>query len=210
MVDRADILYRASHGWPYRGVPYSQSSTWSDGYRQDCSGFVSMCLGIARPGDSTVSLVTNGHVTRIDGGGLAGGDVVGLLGPGTGGNGGHVLLFEAWTGPVGGNYWGWEQSGDGPGPIRRIIGYPYDGMSGYAAYRYVGATGNIGSPVDLDHISGLEQWRAAEAEYLRRKAESDVEGFVRVDPSPEFDDVHVRLRGSLAHRTLLTRFYRKF
>src|SRR5206468_220725 len=36
---RADIIKRAKQ-WVAAKVPYSMSEYWSDGYRQDCSGFV--------------------------------------------------------------------------------------------------------------------------------------------------------------------------
>ncbi|MBD3550595.1 hypothetical protein H4F94_00105, partial [Streptomyces sp. SP18CM02] len=38
---RAEILARAQR-WVTAKVPYSMEKYWSDGYRQDCSGFVSM------------------------------------------------------------------------------------------------------------------------------------------------------------------------
>ncbi len=41
--------------WVTRDVPYSQGATF-DGYRTDCSGYLSMAWGLARPGLSTYSL----------------------------------------------------------------------------------------------------------------------------------------------------------
>lgn len=38
--------------WVDKNVPYNQNKTY-DGYRTDCSGFVSMCWGVAKPGVST-------------------------------------------------------------------------------------------------------------------------------------------------------------
>src|SRR5690242_7901315 len=42
---REEILARAQV-WVDRKVPYSMSRYWSDGYRQDCSGFISMAWGL--------------------------------------------------------------------------------------------------------------------------------------------------------------------
>ncbi|MGH3324191.1 MAG: hypothetical protein ACRDOV_07155, partial [Streptomyces sp.] len=47
-ITRAEMLRRAATWLTADNgaqVPYSQTSVWSDGYRQDCSGYVSMTLG---------------------------------------------------------------------------------------------------------------------------------------------------------------------
>src|SRR5262245_61261926 len=41
MLERAATWLTANNG---AQVPYSQTQVWSDGYRQDCSGYVSMTL----------------------------------------------------------------------------------------------------------------------------------------------------------------------
>ncbi|MEJ8642221.1 hypothetical protein WKI68_13630 [Streptomyces sp. MS1.HAVA.3] len=67
-ISRAEVLARAktwltaNNGRP---VPYSQNKHWKDGYRQDCSGYVSMALGLAKPGPNTVALKNNGFTRRI-------------------------------------------------------------------------------------------------------------------------------------------------
>src|SRR4051812_21499129 len=53
-VRRATVLQRAQH-WVDGAVPYNQNRTF-EGYRQDCSGFVSMAFGLSKPGPTTSSL----------------------------------------------------------------------------------------------------------------------------------------------------------
>lgn len=78
--------------WPLGTVAYSQTSTASPtGHRCDCSGFVSMCLRLATPGLTTVTLVTTGTVYAIAWSDLRPGDLVGRMGADTGGDSGHVM-----------------------------------------------------------------------------------------------------------------------
>ncbi|WP_412542614.1 hypothetical protein R8Z50_09015 [Longispora sp. K20-0274] len=72
-VTRADVLHRAATLWPTGSVPYSQDHLHpGTGYRQDCSGFVSMCWVIPLGADgswggmNTVSLVTDGWMSPIE------------------------------------------------------------------------------------------------------------------------------------------------
>ncbi|WP_208921684.1 NlpC/P60 family protein [Streptomyces capitiformicae] len=64
MINRAHSWLTANNGRP---VPYSMERVWKDGYRQDCSGFVSMALGLGKPGLNTVGLADsrNGVTTRL-------------------------------------------------------------------------------------------------------------------------------------------------
>ena len=55
MISRAKAWLTASNGGP---VPYGQDLHWADGYRQDCSGYVSMAARIDAPGQRTVELAT--------------------------------------------------------------------------------------------------------------------------------------------------------
>lgn len=50
-MDRKDIIARGQV-WVDKNVPYSQTGT-HDGYRTDCSGFVSMCWQLPKDGPST-------------------------------------------------------------------------------------------------------------------------------------------------------------
>src|SRR6266478_3871580 len=131
MISRADVLDRARVGWIPGTVPYSQvlyHTTWAGRYRQDCSGYVCMCwaLGISY---STVSLVNENIMHEIPFADLLPGDALGLCGPGTDGNAGHIQLYEA---PSNAPYrLVWEQAGGIDGPRRRMSITP----SNYKAYR---------------------------------------------------------------------------
>lgn len=136
--------------WPYGGVEYDQGSLWIDEYRKDCSGFVSMLHSLPRfaPGSwggySTVTLVTYGLFSQINPSDLRMADVIGIMGPNTGGNGGHVMHFEGWynNDPNDNRCWIWEQAGGVMGPRRRLINYPF------GAYRSWRRTWNVDPIVD--------------------------------------------------------------
>ena len=121
MLDRATTWLTAWHGEP---VPYSMSTdpaTWFGGYRRDCSGYVSMALGLPGPGLTTAELAARSTpITKTD---LQPGDL--LINPAHGGAG-HVVIFERWADPEMTSYLGYEQSGDG-GTHHRVIPYAYFG-----------------------------------------------------------------------------------
>lgn len=90
-IVRADVMERARN-WYNRNIQYNRSSRATDiggdhTYRQDCSGFVSMCWHIATPGRSTRTLP--GICTRINWGQLKPGDIVNSYDN-------HVMLFHRW------------------------------------------------------------------------------------------------------------------
>ena len=112
---------RAS-AWVKRDVPYSQSATF-DGYRTDCSGYVSMAWGLARPGLTTYSLRRVGDfISKPQ---LRRGDL--LLDPLR-----HAVLFDKWANAERTSYWGYEESSS-QGAVYREIPYPY--WSGYGHFR---------------------------------------------------------------------------
>lgn len=137
-------MSRAGTIWDPGTVPYSQSTLHQpDGYRQDCSGYVSMCwmlpLNQSWGGESTVTLVTEGWMTEISRSELLPGDAIGLCGPGTAGNAGHIQLVEKFDAATG-LLTIWEQAGGTMGPIRRSI---RQWPSGYKAYRFKGITNDV-------------------------------------------------------------------
>ncbi len=85
-VARSTMIARGQ-SWVDKHVPYNQQGTY-DGYRTDCSGFVSMCWELARPGLSTFTMHTVAH--NIDKGALAPGDAMNC-------DSRHILLFAGWT-----------------------------------------------------------------------------------------------------------------
>lgn len=139
-ITRREVIQRAVTIWPLGAVPYSQATVRDPGWRTDCSGYVSMCLDLAKPGLSTVTLVTEGHIHEITRDELRSGDLAGHCGPGTAGDAGHVVLFDRWD-QAHVTYWAYEFHG-GPenGPQHSLIHYPYHGQDGYQAYRYTKIT----------------------------------------------------------------------
>ncbi|GGL12724.1 NlpC/P60 family protein [Mangrovihabitans endophyticus] len=124
--------------WPGgRPVPYLSSNAPADlfgGYRRDCSGYLSMALGLPGPGLDTITLAARSTIiTPAD---LHPGDL--MIKPAAGGAG-HVVLFAGWTGTSRSSYWGYEQSGDG-GTHYRQIPYPYFGGYAMTPYRARPAT----------------------------------------------------------------------
>jgi hypothetical protein len=112
-------------------------------YVTDCSGYVSMALHLTTT-YNTVALPS--VVTRISKDQLQPGDLLGVLGPNTEGNAGHVLIFDGWANSGHTQYNAWENSGDA-GVHHLTIPYPYwPNTSGPAASLY--------EPYRYDHISG--------------------------------------------------------
>lgn len=145
MITRAEVLHRAATLWPAGTVPYSQTQIQQPtGYRQDCSGFASMCWAIpldsgSYGGENTVTLVTEGWMSEIAPADLQPGDAVGICGPGSAGDSGHIVLFEKWLNDIDSDdhYWMWEQAGGQSGPVHRVVNYPYGGPTGsWKAYRF--------------------------------------------------------------------------
>jgi hypothetical protein len=135
-ADRDAVFARARSwltAWAGGPVPYLSSNTSSDlfgGYRRDCSGYVSMALGLPGPGMNTITLAA--HSTIIDKRALQPGDL--MIKPASGGAG-HVVLFAGWTDASMSSYRGYEQSGDG-GTHYRTIPFPYFGTYTMTPYRF--------------------------------------------------------------------------
>lgn len=93
MINRARTWLTANNGGP---VPYSMNRVWKDGYRTDCSGYVSMALALGKPGLNTVGLADsrNGVTKRLSSvSQLQKGDL--LIDYSTGdGDFRHVVIFE--------------------------------------------------------------------------------------------------------------------
>ena len=131
-LDRTVVIERAE-SWTDQGVPYSQTKH-RDGYRMDCSGFVSMAWDL--PENLTtwrIPLVAE-EIAKDD---LKPGDV--LLDYKSEDR--HVVIFEKWANDERTAYWGLESSGhpDIEGAVRRMLPYPYlINTKYYRPYRYVG------------------------------------------------------------------------
>jgi hypothetical protein len=135
-ADVATVFARAQSwltAWSGGPVPYLSSGDpgdWFQGYRRDCSGYVSMALGLNGPGLNTAGLAARSAViAKTD---LRPGDLLINTAPDLRG---HVVLFERWSDPSMTRYYGYEQSGDG-GTHHRLIPYPYFGDYPMTPYRY--------------------------------------------------------------------------
>ncbi|MGV9451160.1 peptidoglycan-binding protein [Streptomyces sp. NPDC003635] len=143
---RADIIRRAKL-WVAARVPYSMSQYWSDGYRQDCSGFVSMAWNL--PGNEwTGSLDQYG--VRIPKDDLQPGDILLFHNPADPEKGSHVVIFGGWTDYTHTYYIAYESTR--PHARRQSTPYAYWSHSDrYVAYRYKGlAGGTAGSAPDTE------------------------------------------------------------
>ncbi|MFJ8024388.1 peptidoglycan-binding protein [Streptomyces sp. NPDC096311] len=130
---RAAIIDRAKK-WVASRVPYSKTEYWPDGYRQDCSGFVSMAWNL--PGNEwTGSLSTFG--VRISRDQLQPGDMLLFHNSADPQKGSHVVLFGGWSDYTHTYYLAYEQTR----PHARGQSAPYAYWSNsdrYVPYRYKG------------------------------------------------------------------------
>ncbi|QNP72504.1 peptidoglycan-binding protein [Streptomyces roseirectus] len=139
---RADIIKRAKT-WVTAKVPYSMTAYWTDGYRQDCSGFVSMAWNL--PGNEWTGTLGR-YGTKIAKDDLQPGDILLFHNPVDPQKGSHVVIFGGWTDYTHSYYIAYEQTR--PGTRRQATPYAYWTHSDrYVAYRYTGvATGTTGVP----------------------------------------------------------------
>lgn len=82
-------------------MSYSQSS-YRDGYRKDCSGYVSFAWSGPTPGFSTGTWSNNAYKIAFDS--LQPGDALNSTG------GGHMLLFQGWVNQSAGIFNAYEEN----------------------------------------------------------------------------------------------------
>ncbi|GGW52105.1 peptidoglycan-binding protein [Streptomyces griseoloalbus] len=134
-ISRADIIERA-RSWVTQKVPYGVTSYWADGYRQDCSGYVSMAWNL--PGNEWTGSLGK-YAERITKEELQPGDMLLFHNASDPQGGSHVVLFGGWTNSARSHYVAYEQTR----PHTRRITTPYAYWSNsarYVAYRYQGVT----------------------------------------------------------------------
>ncbi|MFI5616859.1 peptidoglycan-binding protein [Streptomyces sp. NPDC051567] len=149
-TDRATIVNRAKR-WLEAKVPYSMSAYWRDGYRQDCSGYVSMAWNLGT-NEWTGSLDT--FATRITKDELLPGDMLLFHNPADPNKGSHVTLFGGWVDETRTHYLAYEQTR--PSTRKQTTPYGYWENAGkYVPYRFNGVTGGIG-PQHPDAEPGTE------------------------------------------------------
>lgn len=143
-ISRPEVLGRA-HAWITKGVIYDgkqEPSPWpiDNGrtYRRDCSGFVSMALRL--PSDpNTVGLID--VLKAISWRDLRPGDVVGVIGPGTSGNNGHVVVFESWVNESALTFKALEMSSTGQRAKVSVRNRNFGKAKPALPYRYINITG---------------------------------------------------------------------
>lgn len=140
-VKRETVLQR-SQRWVDLKVPYSQSK-YFEGYRTDCSGFVSMSWQLTGVSGAPISPATDTLPRRgvlIAKDRLLPGDMI--VRPKTATTGGHAVIFGGWADVSRTTYWAFEQSGSHGGARVRQTPYPYWPSPGlpYTPYRYTGIT----------------------------------------------------------------------
>jgi peptidoglycan hydrolase-like protein with peptidoglycan-binding domain len=137
-IDRTTIINRAKL-WLDAQVPYSMSDYWTDGYRQDCSGYVSMVWNLGS-NEWTGSL--DKFATKITKEDLLPGDMLLFHNPADPNNGSHVVIFGGWVDETRTHYTAYEQTR----PTTRKLATPYGYWSNaakYVPYRFNGVTGGI-------------------------------------------------------------------
>ncbi|MFJ1746071.1 peptidoglycan-binding protein [Streptomyces sp. NPDC088116] len=130
---RTEIINRAKR-WVAEKVPYSMEKYWSDGYRQDCSGYVSMAWNLDG-NEWTGSLDAFG--VRIEREELEPGDMLLFHNPSNPEKGSHVTLFGGWTDSAHSHYVAYEQTK----PHTRTQSTPmayWNNSDRYVPYRYKG------------------------------------------------------------------------
>jgi hypothetical protein len=130
-VTRDQILQRA-RTWVEARVPYGMGSYWKDGYRQDCSGFVSMAWGL---GSNEWTGTLPGFAERISPEDLRPGDILLFQNPHHPAKGSHVTIFGGWANASRTLYVAYEQTR----PHARIRATPFAYWTNggrYVPYRY--------------------------------------------------------------------------
>jgi len=128
-VDRGTMISSAQV-WVDNQVPYDQGSTYQ-GYREDCSGYVSMAWEGPQPGWTTSTLP--GVANPIDQGDMQEGDV--LLNVGE-----HVVIFGGWASSDQSQYYAFEETRPGEGTVTRVTPFPYwYDTASFVPYAYTGA-----------------------------------------------------------------------
>ncbi|MFD6365268.1 peptidoglycan-binding protein [Streptomyces roseolus] len=133
---RTEIINRAKK-WVTAQVPYSMEKYWSDGYRQDCSGYISMAWNL-RSNEWTGSL--DRFAVRIDRTQLQPGDILLFHNPADPTRGSHVTIFGGWTDYTHTSYVAYEQTKPRTRKQATPMAY-WENSSRYVAYRYRGLAG---------------------------------------------------------------------
>ncbi|MQY32254.1 hypothetical protein SRB17_01980 [Streptomyces sp. RB17] len=152
---RTKIISRAKI-WVAAQVPYSMTDYWTDGYRQDCSGYVSMAWGL--PGNEWTGSLDQFGV-KIAKEELEPGDILLYHNPDNPEKGSHVVIFGGWTDYTHTSYTVYEQTP--PHTRSQATPYPYwSNADKYVPYRYKGLTTVTAGarPAALKGLPGRRAW----------------------------------------------------
>ncbi|MER6343222.1 peptidoglycan-binding protein [Streptomyces sp. NPDC001595] len=129
-----DEIIRRAGTWVAAKVPYSMTRYRPDGYRQDCSGFVSMAWNL--PGNEWTGTLHQ-YGVRITKDQLQPGDILLFHNPADPQRGSHVVIFGGWTDRTHSSYTAYEATR--PHARRQTTPYGYWTHSdAYVPYRYKG------------------------------------------------------------------------
>ena len=135
-VTASEVIARAT-GWTTVDVPYSQT-TWYQGYRTDCSGFVSMTWALTS-GGQPLSLVTQtlpNVATQIPFSQLMPGDTLIFNSTADPQDGSHAELFGGWVNSSEQYFYVYQESGGGATvSIASFPPAPLDDTSQWYAYQ---------------------------------------------------------------------------
>ena len=129
---RSDIIAKAQV-WVQAQVPYNERGRFQ-GYREDCSGFVSMAWGLPSPGLTTYTLPSVSQQINKDD--LQPGDIVLNENGGGNSNFAHVVIFDRWVDSSHTHYNAYEEN---PywGGAHYTVNIPYPFWLGYDTSEYV-------------------------------------------------------------------------
>ncbi|MEA5077228.1 MAG: hypothetical protein VB013_01540 [Anaerolineaceae bacterium] len=106
-----DWIYWRARTWVLDNVAYNQSSR-HDGYRQDCSGFVSFAWQLVKPGTSPAGLLA--YANKISFSKLQKGDV--LVNPSA-----HAMIFIKWVDKSAGTFIAYQEEYEKTGTRERTM-----------------------------------------------------------------------------------------
>ncbi|MFF9848131.1 peptidoglycan-binding protein [Streptomyces litmocidini] len=193
---RAEIINRAKE-WVAAQVPYSMEKYWSDGYRQDCSGYISMAWNL-RSNEWTGSL--DRFAERIDRTELQPGDILLFHNPANPTRGSHVTIFGGWTDYTHTSYIAYEQTKPRTRKQATPMAY-WENSDRYVPYRYKGvvsgSTGGGAEPTEATAFPGAERFGpGANNAYVTRLGQLLVERggrkFYRQGPGPKWGEADRR------------------
>jgi hypothetical protein len=155
--DRSVMVSRAQR-WVTLGIPYNQAS-YFEGYRQDCSGLVSMAWDL---GTSAVTSTLRNYATYIYKDQLQPGDVINNQGIG---NAGHVVLFKQWLNADRTLFKALEENG-GAGRavettrtlVRKGAGWTISEYDASAPGPYVFQRSNVASSIPCSNVNREAGW----------------------------------------------------